>query len=119
MVDISQLTKGVPAKLVLLYELDLYKTLLNRVKENRNVKKDLARIIGHVIGETNVDYIYSFLNIEILDPFAKQYNNPLKDSPFTEEAILEMKRIMLQCNLRIVKEYPEGKNPKISSSKKK
>lgn len=117
--DISQLTKGVPAKLVLLYELDLYKTLLNRVKENRNVKKDLARIIGHVIGETNVDYIYSFLNIEILDPFAKQYNNPLKDSPFTEEAILEMKRIMLQCNLRIVKDYPEGKNPKISSSKKK
>ncbi|MFZ1513955.1 MAG: hypothetical protein WAT21_01055 [Saprospiraceae bacterium] len=104
--DIKQLAKGVPAKLVLLYELKIYELLKNRIDKKGYVRTDMARLIGHVIGVNNIKYINDFLTDPDMSPFYKLYSDPQRDNPFTKTAIKEMKRILRECNLDPIREYP-------------
>ena len=81
--------------------------------------KDLARIIGYVLGENNTNYIYSLLSNPELDPFKSNYSNPAKDNPFTGPSIKKMRSILLDCSIEIEKEYPEKPPSRIINHNKK
>lgn len=98
---------NVPHKIVLLYELGIFQLLLEKNRKNSGNIKDLAKIIGYVIGEINTNYIYSFLSIPDLNPMISNYTNAAKDSPFTGPSIKKMKAILLDCSIEIEKDYPE------------
>lgn len=109
--EIEHLAKSVTSKIVLLYELGIYEVLKKRIDSNsNNTIMDLARIIGYVIGngdKKTMTYIYSLLSNSNLDPLNNNYHDESRDNPFTQTAIKEMKRILHDCNLQSVKEYPK------------
>ncbi len=109
----------VPHKVVLLYELGIYQILKDRIMKNSSNIKDLAKIISYVIGEGNVNYIYSFLSNPELDPINSNYTNPAKDSPFTGPSVKKMKSILNDCSIEIEREYPEKPSSKNIKHNKK
>lgn len=118
---ISVLANGIPAKLVLLYELDLYEVIKERATENNSSRKDKARIISYIINETNADNVNDYLSMD-LNPFYTNYNDQRRDNPFSSASIKEMKRILRDCNWEPKKEYPELRKPgrpKLKSKKTK
>ncbi len=119
--EIDKLAKSLTAKIVLLYELGVFELLKKRIEESvlGYSRMNLARLIGHVIGVENFNYINDYLTFPDLDPFCKNYSNPKKDNPFTGPAVKEMKRILRECNLEPIKEYKEKTKPNITTPKKK
>ena len=105
--DIERLSNTLTSKIVLLYELDLYSTLKKRIEDNGCIQTDLARLIAYVINHDKVNSVNGYLSIRELDPFNTNYEDPQRDSPFTNTAIKKMKRILLECNLKPIKTYPE------------
>jgi len=81
--------------------------LKKRIEDNGCIQTDLARLIAYVINHDKVNSVNGYLSIRELDPFNTNYEDPQRDSPFTNTAIKEMKRILLECNLKPIKTYPE------------